>query len=356
MSGLADHWSPLVWPLMAAPLILLALAAALYINGVIRLYRASDLTLIDYRHGLFFLGLGLLFVALQSPLAAMSERLFSIHQLQILVLRMLGPMLLVLARPAAVLSAGFPGTLRENIPVGKAVAARPTQGERACVPAAVTILYIMVLYFWEIPALHDLAVAEHRVHLLMEATMLCVGLLFWALIFDRRQPRMATDLDLWDEEDRLRSQHGLAYGGRLMMLCMVVFSNIMLGAYTTLKTDILYSAYDTPGRLFGYAPIADQQVGGVVIWILSSFICVLAVLVVLRLLGRHEAWLDEQRLSQQGSNSATLLYPATGEALIQRARAKNKAMAVGCILFVITAFATTVLVGILFYLSTVSNG
>jgi len=357
MTGLADHGAALSWSSAQPTLIPLVLAAALYFSGVIRLWRAGDIAWTDHRHGLFFLGLGLLYAALQSPLAAMSERLFSVHQIQILMLRMLGPMLLVLARPISVLRAGLPQALRSSLHrIGDALDRSPAPAQWLGGPAPVTIIYVLALYVWEIPAYHDLAVAQPIVHLLMEGSMLLAGFLFWGRVFDWRRPRTEADLDLRDERPRTRSQYGLAYGGRLTMLCMVVLSNILLGAYTTLKTAILYRAYDRPGRLFGYAPIADEQVGGMVIWILSSFICIFAVLVVLRLLGNHEARMDEQRLSQQGSNSAALLYPATGEALIQRARAKNKAMAVGFGLFAITAFATVILVGILFHISNVSSG
>lgn len=61
--------------------------------------------------------------------------------------------------------------------------------------------------------------------------------------------------------------------------------------------------------------------------------------------------MDERRIGQPGSNSVALLYPTTGAALIERARPKNRAMAAGFGVFVVTVFATAILVGVLYNIS-----
>jgi putative membrane protein len=207
--------------------------------------------------------------------------------------------------------------------------------------------------FLEIPHYHDLALLNEPVHYLMHVTMLLAGLLFWWRVFDRRAPTSASDLDdrdepSWRQSGRRRAPHGLGYGVRLMMLWLVILSNILLGSYTTLKTTVLYGAYDVLGRLYGYSSLADEQIGGIIIWIPSGMMCLIAVLIVIHLWGLHETRVVQRRVARSTSNSVALVYPATGAALIERARLKNRAMAAGFGVLVFTVFATAILVGVLY--------
>lgn len=347
-------WS--AWHLTPDIVIPTALIAAVYVAGAIR-RRAGRKAAPWWRLAMFFAGMAAVFLALQSPIDPIAERLFFVHQIQHLLLRMLGPMLLALSWPQGLLTAGLPTAVKGTVlaPTIRNAALRQTFGFVAH-PAVVTVLFILALYFWEIPRYHNLALLNEPVHYLMHVTMLLAGLLFWWRVFDRRVPASGCGLDDGDERwwrpfGRRRNPHGLGYGVRLMMLWIVILSNILLGSYTTLKTTVLYGAYDVLGRLYGYSPIADEQIGGVVIWIPSSMMCLIAVLIVIHLWGLHETRMDEQRVAEPSSNSAALLYPATATALIERARPKNRAMAAGFGLFVLTVFATAILVGVLYTVS-----
>ena len=80
----ADAWS--AWDLKIDILAGLALAAVLYAAGMWKL-RARDSASGPWRHTSFFGGLAALFVALQSPLDALAEHSFFMHQLQHLLLQ-----------------------------------------------------------------------------------------------------------------------------------------------------------------------------------------------------------------------------------------------------------------------------
>ncbi|KKN80168.1 hypothetical protein LCGC14_0332500 [marine sediment metagenome] len=67
------------------------------------------------RHVLFMMGMLTLFLSLQSPIDPMGERLFLAHQIQHLILHMIGPMLVVLARPQGALVAGLPKRVRRRV-------------------------------------------------------------------------------------------------------------------------------------------------------------------------------------------------------------------------------------------------
>lgn len=321
-------WS--AWEFSADVVVPTALVALLYTVGTVR--RAAVTEPVPWwRHAAFFAGLASVFLALQSPIDPVAERLFFVHQIQHLLLRMAGPMLIALSSPQGVLTAGLRPVTRRSLlaPIAASGAVRAVFGTIAH-PVTATALFIGALYVWEVPRYHDLALRNEPVHYAMHATMLLAGLVFWWRIFDRRP-----------------APQGPRYGARLMMLWLVILSNIALGAYTTLKSTVLYEAYDALGRLFDYAPLADERVGGIVIWIPSSMMCLVAVLIVIHMWGRHETKLDQRRTRWSPSNSAALLHPTSASALIEQQRPKNRALALSFAAFAFSVFAAALLVGVL---------
>jgi putative membrane protein len=168
----------------------------------------------------------------------------------------------------------------------------------------------------------------------MHVTLLAAGLLFWWRVFDMRPPPM-----------------GLSYGTRLMMLWIATLAQIGLGAYITLKSEVLYAAYDATGRLFEIKPLADELIGGFIIWVPSSMMCLLAAILVIHLWGVEETRADEQRLAWPASHSAALRYPTTGAELVAQARPKNRMLAIGVVAFAISIFGLAIFVGVLNHLN-----
>ena len=128
-----------------------------------------------------------------------------------------------------------------------------------------------------------------------------------------------------------------------MMLRLVILSNILLGSYSTLKMTVIFGAYDVLGRIYDYSALADEQTGGIIIWIPSSMMCLIAILIVI-----HQLGLDERHIAYPIYNSSVLLYPTTGAGLIERYRSKNQAMVIGLGVFAITVFAVAFLIDVLY--------
>lgn len=337
------------WDLTPDIVVPTLLVAGFYVAGMVR-RRSAPSRISPWRHVMFFAGLAAIFLSLESPVDALADHLFFAHQIQHLLLRMLGPMLLALSWPAAMLTAGTPRALRRAV-VAPVVSNGPLRAVlgAAMRPATVTVLFIAALYVWQIPAYHNLAVLNEPVHYAMHITMLLAGLMFWWRIFDRRPPVSPFDMDndqpwwwLWGPG----SAHGVRHGVRLMMIWIVTLSNIILGAYTALKPDVLYPAYDVAGRLFDYPALADEQIGGFIIWMPSSMMCLVAALLLIHWMAERETELDLRRRALAGSNLAAALIPRTAAELIARARPKNRSMAVGLSLFVASVFVTAILMGV----------
>ena len=337
----AAAWS--MWQFTPDIVIATMLITLVYIAGMAKRRGTATLPQV-LRHTAFFTGMAVVFLALQSPIDTISEHLFAMHQVQHLLLRMVGPMLIVAAAPQATLIAGLPWLARKAVltPLASNRGLRIVFALLAH-PFVVTTLFIGVLYFWEIPRYHELALLNEPVHYGMHVIMLIAGFFFWWRIFDRREPPM-----------------GLRYGVRLMLLWLALLSNIILGAYTTLKTTMLYPAYDVLGRFWGILPSVDEHLGGIIMWIPGSMMYLVALLTVVHMWGRQESWAESRQVDTPGNAVSSTMARGGRSGLAPRAinardfadrqKSKNRTMALGFAAFAIAVFSTVFLIGIMNHL------
>ena len=317
------------WSLTPDIVIATLLAAGIYIAGMRRRPPGARR---PWRDTAYFGGVAAVFVALATPLDHMAEHLFSMHQIQHMLLRMIAPMLIALSAPQAMLISGLPAPLRRG-----ALAPFAGSGPIRAVfgflmrPVPVTILFIAALVVWEYPPYHDAALLNDGIHYTMHVTMLAAGLMFFWRVFDTR-PAPA----------------GVSYGKRLMMLWIVMLSNIALGAYTTVKGDVLYPAYDVVGRLFDVHALTDETIGGFIIWVPSSMMCLVAAILVIHMWGRQEERTEEKRLSMPD----LMPVPTTGAALVAQAAPKNRVLALGVAGFSLAMFISAFFIGVLDHIET----
>lgn len=306
------------------------LVLALYSAGAWRQRHKADRAR-TWRYAFFFAGLTVIFLALQSSIDPIAERNFFVHQIQHLLIRMIGPMLIFLSAPQGTLVAGTPKWVQNHI-VNPVVTSRFTRGIFAVVahPAVVTAFFIGVLYFWQIPRVHNVALLNDYVHYLMHFSLLFAGLLFFWRIFDPRPAPMGT-----------------RYGVRLMMLWIMILSNIILGSYLAFKGGVFYPAYDELGRLWN-TPLTDEQLGSITIWIPNSMMGLVAILIVVHMWGRQETKDDNRRIAKLAQHGYGWNEPPmTGAELIAQAAPKNQSMAFGFAAFVLCVFATAIMIGVI---------
>jgi putative membrane protein len=285
----------------------LLIAAALYIAGVRREASAKW-----WRHALFFGGLVALALALLSPIEPLADHVFAMHQIEHMLLRSIGPMLLLLSQPQAVLMRGMPDWLRRRA-FGPLVTSPGVRGAFRFFsqPAVATILFVGISWFWMIPRWHDVAILNEPIHYTWHVTLLISGLFFFSTIFD---PRPAPA--------------GPRLGTRLTMFWCAAMGNILLGAFLTFKTLPLYHAYDVMGRMFGLDAVTDEQIGGLTMWIPGCMMFAASVILIL-----HRWGVDEERAAERRRRMGTVeAHAAMQAANLQRS---NRALAVGLASFVI---------------------
>ncbi len=301
MPAFPDPLGPFLSPVA---LLIAAGLAGLYLRGLGR-PRLIRENVDGLRHLAFGAGLILWVVAMNWPLAPAAQRLFALHQLGHLLLRLLGPLLFVLARPWPVLVAGLSRPARRALD-GPALRGVLRLGAR--LPLAFALM-VGWFYFWQLPAVHNAALASPGLILLAHLGMAVFGVNFLACLLDRRETPDA----------HLQAPRVLAAIG-------VILSNILLGSLTTLKEVVTYTAYDLRGRLWDMAPLADETIGGYTIWVPSSMIMIVVILLVISGWNAAELRRWENRHRWSGSNAAALEFPETAQELRLKVATPNRQM------------------------------
>jgi len=198
----------------------------------------------------FLLGMLCFVIALQSPLEPLSEHFLFFHQIEHLLMRGLGPLLLILSMPLAPLLQGLPKIIRHSV-LTPIVRNKLIQALYHFLgnPIIASVLFIATLLIWQIPDLHNKALGDQSLHNTMHFTMILTGFFFWWLICDPRQKSAR-----------------ISFGVRLIILWAVTIPNTIIGAIITLKKDPIYAAYDVLDGRLAIEMMLDQQLGGIMIW------------------------------------------------------------------------------------------
>lgn len=215
----------------------------------------------------FWTGLILIYVALHSRLDYYAERQFFLHRLQHMLLHHTGPFLIALAWPGPTLRAGIPVVWRRRglDPLRNAAPVRLFL-DFVMNPVIAGILFVGLIWFWLVPAIHFYAMLDVRLYRLMNWSMTIDGFLFWYLVLDRRPSPPA----------RLRP------GVRVLLLAAVIPPQMLSGALVTLSPVQLYPLYELCGRAFtSVSAASDQTLGGLILWIPSTMMSVIGVLIAL---------------------------------------------------------------------------
>jgi putative membrane protein len=268
-------WEP-SWIVAAA----FAVAVILYLRGC----RRREVSW--WRAGLFWIGLLLLYIALHTRFDYYAEHEFFMHRVQHLVLHHLGPFLIALSYPGVILRSGVPLAWRVRW-LRPAMASLPVRVllDVLLNPVVAALLFVGLIYLWLWPAVHFDAMLDVRWYRVMNGSMAVDGLLFWWLVLDRRRHPPAR----------------LAPGVRVVVALAVMVPQILLGAYITFTHADLYPIYSLCGRAFaGITPAADQYMGGLILWIPSSMMSVIAALIAL------SNWLKQDSLRHRAAAKSGL--------------------------------------------------
>ncbi|MDM0032129.1 cytochrome c oxidase assembly protein [Variovorax sp. J22P271] len=188
-----------------------------------------------------------LVVALVSPLDALGGVLFSAHMLQHELLMIVAAPLLVLGRPLAVWLWAFGPRARAAI--ARAVRARaPAAAWRWLTsPTVAWALHAVAVWAWHVPRLFEAALHHPAVHTLQHWSFLLSALLFWWTVLGVHRV-------------------GQAGAHPMLSLFTTMVHTGALGALLTLAPVIWYPSY-AEATAWGFDPLDDQRIGGLVMWV-----------------------------------------------------------------------------------------
>lgn len=247
----------------------LLVVAALYGLGVWRAWRQAGVgrgvTLWQVAAGAA--GWLALLVALVSPLDGLSDLLFAAHMTQHELLMLVAAPLLVLARPYAALVWMLPRRQRARVRRMQTPALwrawRLVTG-----PVTVLVLHGVVVWVWHVPAFFEAALASQPLHAAQHLMFFWTAALFWWALVHGRYGR-------------------LGYGVSVAFVFITATHTSLLGALLTFAPSVWYPTYATTAPAMGHSALADQQLAGLLMWVPSGVLFLLAGL------GLFAAWLGE---------------------------------------------------------------
>jgi putative membrane protein len=219
---------------------------------------------------LFYAGLAVLLLAVESPLDYWADGYFFVHMIQHLLIMFGAPTLIVAGAPWAPLLDALPGrsgqaATRQVMTGGWTRPLRAAAGFLLR-PWVAVVLFSAVMIAWHLPVLFDLAAHDPAVHIwLMHGSFLAAGILFW-LQFIPSPPLRITM--------RPAAQAAALLGTNVVMWVLAM----SLGILTSTSWYPVYS--HVPGVTL--PALADQQIGAGILWICGDFWAVPAMISVVR--------------------------------------------------------------------------
>jgi putative membrane protein len=205
------------------------------------------------RHPLRFgTALLVLLAALNGPLHDLSDYyLFSAHMVQHLLLTLVVPPLLLAGTPGWMADA-----LIRRVARVRALGALLRVATR---PVPALALYAVALVGWHLPGPYGATLADHRLHVVEHLALMAAALVAWwpVLSPSARLPR-------------------LHYGAQILYLFAFGVPMTVVAAMITGAEHVLYPFYAATPRLFGLTPLADQRLGGLLMWVPAGVIPLMA--------------------------------------------------------------------------------
>ncbi|RWB57099.1 cytochrome c oxidase assembly protein [Mesorhizobium sp.] len=243
------------WTFTLSIIFALAAIALLYVVGAIRLWQRSGRARpLRFRQALLFAaGWVALVGALVSPLHALGERLFTAHMIEHELLMAVAAPLVIASCPAVPMIWALPMRLRQALRAAGHIRMLGAIWIFMSRPLIATILHGVAIWVWHVPALFEAALQNGLWHYAQHASFFGTGLLFW-----------------WALLPHPRRRH--ACGSAVIHLFLTSLHTGLLGALLVVSPRLWYSENAVGSSLWGLAPLEDQQLAGLVMWIPSGLI------------------------------------------------------------------------------------
>ena len=263
------------WNFRADILLVLILAAVVYLLGWFRLRRHAEGAATVFGLALYIGGVAALVTALVSPVDRLAVERLSMHMVQHILLLMVAPLGILLANPFPAVIWGLPAWIREHFAAlfREGGLLRSVLSMLTLLPVA-WIVYVANLWAWHHPALYQAALEVWWLHDLEHCLFFGTAMLFWCPITNSAP----------------LSRAARSLGSRVIYLLAATLQNILLGMAISLPERVLYPFYGFGRVIERLSPIQDQALGGGIMWVSAHmYIIPILVLVARRRIAEDEA-------------------------------------------------------------------
>jgi putative membrane protein len=253
-------------------------AATLYWLGGRRAAHSADGS--RWRTACFVAGLATIVAALDSSIDELSEQLLWVHMVQHIMLLVVAPPLLALARPWNRMWHGLPLTLRRRTAGAVAQSPRLAPVRKAARvlqdPVVAWLAFNVTFVAWHIPAAYDATLQHPFVHALEHAMFFGTALLFWTRVIDSPPWRSP-----------------LSDVPRAVYLGLGMVVSWVLAIAFAVSTAPVYAPYAAEAsRPGGLTALADQQLAAGVMWVPGSIPLTIGILFIVY------RWLQPNRVGK----------------------------------------------------------
>ncbi|HEV3484594.1 MAG TPA: cytochrome c oxidase assembly protein [Vicinamibacterales bacterium] len=258
------------WTWEPVTVVLLVASSLVYARGVTVLWaragRGQGIT--RWEAGAFALGLFTLALALLSPLAWLSDVLFSAHMTQHEILMLVSAPLFCFGRPVVAALWAMPRQWRERS--GQVTRRRDVSAvwRTLTSPLSAFLIHAVVLWVWHIPVLFEAALRDTGIHALQHLSFLLTAALFWWGMIHGRYGR-------------------IGYGVAVLYVFLTAVHSSVLGALLTIAPTVWYPWYSASALTWQVSALNDQQLAGLLMWVPSGVIFIVLGLAL------FAAWLGE---------------------------------------------------------------
>jgi putative membrane protein len=272
---------PVTWTFEPLTVGVMAASAGAYALGLRAawLHGGTGAGFWPWRVAAFCGGMLALAVALLSPLAWISDVLFSAHMTQHEILMLVAAPLLVFGQPLLMTLWAVPAGRRPTLVRAVRRAPVVSAWRWLTTPLVVFLLHGLALWIWHVPWLFEWALHSEAVHAVQHLSFVGTAALFW-----------------WG---MVHGRYGRAgYGVGVLYVFLTALHSTVLGALVTVAPAAWYRSYQTTAAERRLDAVADQQLAGLIMWVPSGVIFIVIGLALVA------AWLGEsERRVRLGSTS-----------------------------------------------------
>jgi cytochrome c oxidase assembly factor CtaG len=243
------------WALSPPAILLLLLAAFIYLRGWLRVRRLVRDDRDPAHLACFLSGLGILFLVTESPLDSFDYLFLSAHMTQHLLLMMVAPPLLLLGHPVVPLLRGLPKPfVKEGLGPFLTWPALRNALRWLTSPPVAFVLFAVSTILWHLPNFYELALRSPAWHGVQHASFFWTGILFW-----------------WPVVQPGPGKPHYPRWTAIPLLLAGDIVNTVLSAFFVFSGRILYPAYEAV-RASRMGAQEDQTLAGLIMWVPGSII------------------------------------------------------------------------------------